>query len=123
MSDDKKPYKVRVTPDALREVPDADRQVVMGEIEKAFAGLNVGDPLPGEPVLPVPTGTRVCPQCRGPLEEGPLLEMHEETQQVLDCAQCDRAYIERIDWGGTKDAQGALPYLANRHLEDRQDAR
>jgi hypothetical protein len=84
-------WKIRGLERALSTVPMEERFAVGNEIRKAFEDFDPENP-PGEPVLPVERGTRICPSCGGALVEGPDLC---DGMRILDCEACDRAYLEK----------------------------
>jgi hypothetical protein len=92
----RKPFKIHGLSNALQKVPENERATLAAEIE---ASLSDFDPehAPGEPVLVVPAGTRVCPTCKGDLFElGVIPSPAGETVCILECETCDATFCEAL---------------------------
>jgi hypothetical protein len=98
MSDDKK-WKVHGLEKVLEAVPPEERGEIASEIEEMFADFDPANP-PGEPVIPLPPGTRTCPNCGGELDEltvvpaGP--DASSEALLLLDCETCELGFCQPV---------------------------
>jgi hypothetical protein len=78
----------------LENVPEEQRASVAAEIKEELSEFDP-DEQPGEPVLPVPTGTRTCPSCSGTLVElGVIPNPAGESVCILECEDCDGTFCE-----------------------------
>jgi hypothetical protein len=90
----RKNWNIQGLEKALANVPEEERARVAAEIEEELRDFDPDDE-PGEPVLPVPPGTRTCPSCSGTLVELGLIPTPEgEVICVLECENCDGTFCE-----------------------------
>jgi hypothetical protein len=92
----RKKWKIHGLEKAFENVPEEERARVAAEIEEELTDFDPDDP-PGEPVLPVPPGTRTCPRCNGTLVELgfiPSPSPESEAMCVLECESCDATFCE-----------------------------
>lgn len=100
MSNDKK-WTVRGLEKVLEAVPAEERAELASEIEEMFADFDPEDP-PGEPVAPLPPGTRTCPKCGGELEEltvvpaGAGADPSSSALLLLDCEACELGFCQTV---------------------------
>ena len=95
----RKQWKIRGLEKALEDVPIEERFKVGAEIKRAFENFDPANP-PGQPVVPLEPGTRVCPTCGGPLVEFAVIAAagpSHPARRVLDCDACDASFSERVD--------------------------
>lgn len=83
-------FKVVGLEAALLNVPEADREGVRAELLEMFASFDPSQPV-GEPVTELPAGAVECPECGRVLET--IKPMPEMGLTLLDCSNCDRAYV------------------------------
>ncbi len=87
---------------ALKAIPEEHRDEARTAILSAFENFDPENP-PGQRVLQVPKGTRVCPNCGGPLDEGAVIGGQEShvpdhpRQLLLDCPACDQTFSEEAE--------------------------
>lgn len=90
----RKNLKIHGLDKALENVPEEQRATVAAEIAEELSDFDPDDS-PGEPVLPVPPGTRTCPTCSGDLVElGFIPNPQGETICILECESCDATFCE-----------------------------
>lgn len=84
---------------ALEGVPPEERASVAAEIQEMFRDFDPQN-APGEPVIRVDPGTRVCPSCGGPLVEFALLprpDGNPSHELILECDACDGTFSEPVE--------------------------
>ena len=92
----KKSFKIHGLERALEQVPDEERATLAAEIVEELGHVDPEAP-PGEPVLPLPPGTRVCPTCGGNLFElGAIPSPRGDTICILECESCDGTFCEAV---------------------------
>ncbi|HEY6724869.1 MAG TPA: hypothetical protein VI197_12615 [Polyangiaceae bacterium] len=94
----KKKWKLVGLDKVLDSVPAEERADVAAEIERMFEDFDPEHP-PGEPVVRVEPGTRVCPRCGGTLVELAVLPRPDgqpERELVLECEACDATFSEPL---------------------------
>lgn len=92
----KKKWKLVGLEKVLGSVPAEERAGVAAEIERMFKDFDPDSP-PGERVVRVEPGTRVCPRCAGALVELAVLPRpngEPERELVLECDACDATFSE-----------------------------
>ena len=92
----KKKWKLVGLEKALEGVPLHERAHVAAEIEEMFRDFDPEN-APGEPVVRVEAGTRVCPRCGGTLVELAILPRPDgqaDRELVLECETCDATFSE-----------------------------
>ena len=95
----RKKWKVHGLEKALENVPENERAILAAEIEETLSDFDPADQ-PGEPVAPVPRGTRTCPSCGGKLVELgliPATSPEHGPMCVLECETCDGTFCESVD--------------------------
>ncbi|GEM_PF-3539766 len=83
---------------ALEGVPLEERADVAAEIQDMLQDFDPEN-APGEPVIRLEPGTRVCPRCGGPLEELALLPIPDRMpnhELILECDTCDGTFSEPV---------------------------
>jgi hypothetical protein len=81
---------------ALEGVPPKERAGVAAKIEEMFQDLD-SETAPGERVVRVAPGTRVCPCCCDSLVELAILPRPDgqpDRELVLECDACDATFSE-----------------------------
>jgi hypothetical protein len=84
---------------ALERVPPEERVSVAAEIQEVLRDFDPEN-APGEPVIRVEPGTRVCPRCGGALEEFALLprpDGNPSHELLLECEVCDGTFSEPVE--------------------------
>ena len=92
----KKNWKLVGLEKALEGLPPQDRAGVAAEIKEMFQDFDPEN-APGEPVLRVEPGTRICPRCGGALVELAILPRPDgqpDRELVLECEACDAPFSE-----------------------------
>lgn len=95
----KKKWKVVGLEKALEGVSPEDRAGVAAELEEIFRDFDPEN-APGEPVLRVEPGTRVCPRCGHSLVEFALLPRPDDPphhELLLECEDCDATFSEPVE--------------------------
>jgi hypothetical protein len=95
----KKKWKLVGLDKALEGVPPEERAGVAAEIEEIVRDFDP-ESAPGEPVVRVDPGTRVCPRCGGPLVELALLprpDGQSNRELILECDTCDATFSEPVE--------------------------
>lgn len=78
----------------LEQVPAGQRSSLAAEIAQELSQFDL-EASRGEPVVPLPPGTRVCPACGGSLFElGAIPSPTREAVCILDCESCDATFCE-----------------------------
>src|SRR5260221_1481119 len=83
---------------ALEGLPQRERAGVAAEISEMFRDFDPENP-PGEPVVRLEPGTRVCPRCDGVLTELAVLprpDGNPDRELVLECEACDATFSEPL---------------------------
>ncbi|HEX3594473.1 MAG TPA: hypothetical protein VHU80_05205 [Polyangiaceae bacterium] len=83
---------------ALEGPPQRERAGVAAEILEMFRDFDPENP-PGEPVVRLEPGTRVCPRCDGVLTELAVLPRPDgkpDRELVLECEACDATFSEPL---------------------------
>jgi hypothetical protein len=96
--DEKKKWKLVGLEKALEGLPLEERAGAAAEIAEMFRDFDP-DAAPGEPVVRVAPGTRVCPRCGGALEELGILPRPDgqpENEVILECEACDGTFSEPL---------------------------
>lgn len=83
----KKKLKVVFAENALKNVPEEARVGLMEELKALFENGDPGEL--GKPVVELPEGPRVCPECGGALREQGVAVFEGEAVQFYDCPTCD----------------------------------
>src|ERR1043166_565104 len=94
----KKTMKLVGLEKALEGVPQRERASVAAEILEMFRDFDPENP-PGEPVLRLEPGTRVCPRCGGVLTELAILprpDGNPDRELILECEGCDGTFSEPL---------------------------
>ena len=94
-----KEWDIQGLREALEKVPAEDRSRVAAEIARVFEDFDPANP-PGEPVVPLAPGTRVCPNCGGELVELTVIGGEDPSiprSLILDCETCDAGFSELVD--------------------------
>jgi len=86
-----KKTKVVITDKALKDIPEEDREAVVKDIREMFENTDPED-LPGKVVATLPKGQRTCPNCNGPLDLGPTLDLPDRVVQIYECDPCDEGF-------------------------------
>jgi hypothetical protein len=90
----RKSFKIHGLEEALAQVPEEQRAAVAAEIVEEIAHFDPAT-TPGERVLPLPPGTRVCPTCGDSLFElGAIPSPRGEAFCILECEGCDATFCE-----------------------------
>jgi hypothetical protein len=95
----KKKWKLVGLDKALEGVPPEKRAGVAAEIEEIFRDFDPEN-APGEPVLRLERGTRVCPSCGGALVELAILPRPDgqpDRELILECEACDATFSEPFE--------------------------
>jgi hypothetical protein len=88
----KKKWKIEIPDDALKDVPEEDREQLKKEITALFENREPGEI--GEPIQELPEGSLNCPKCGADLEAGPTFSLPEgEVTQIFFCLECDDDFI------------------------------
>jgi hypothetical protein len=94
----KKKLKVVGLEKALEGLPQPERAGVAAELLEMFRDFDPENP-PGEPVVRLEPGTRVCPRCSGPLTELAILprpDGNADHELILECEACDATFSEPL---------------------------
>ena len=93
----KKKWKIVGMDQALAGLPPEDRPEVAAEIQELFQDFDPQNP-PGDRVLPVEPGTRICPRCGGTLLALCIEPGREESEylRILECEDCDAPFSEPL---------------------------
>ncbi len=84
---------------ALEGVSPEDRASVVAEIQEVLRDFDPEN-APGERVVRLDPGTRVCPSCGGPLVELALLPRPNDDpnhELILECESCDGTFSELVE--------------------------
>jgi hypothetical protein len=84
---------------ALDGVPPEERDSVAAAIQEMFRDFDPEN-APGEAVIRVDPGTRVCPFCGGPLVELALLPRPDDNpnhELILECDSCDGTFSGPVE--------------------------
>jgi hypothetical protein len=95
----KKMWKLVGLEKALDGLPPEERAGVAAEIEEMFRDFDPEN-APGEPVVRVEPGTRVCPACSGALVELAILPRPDgqpDRELILECETCDATFSEPFE--------------------------
>lgn len=90
----KKKWKLVGLDKVLESAPAKERADLAAEIADMFKDFDPENP-PGEPVVRVEPGTRICPGCGGTLVELAVLPRPDgepERELVLECEACDATF-------------------------------
>jgi len=94
----KKAMKLVGLEKALEGLPQRERAGVAAELLEMFRDFDPEDP-PGEPVVRLEPGTRVCPRCDGVLTELAVLpraDGNPDRELILECEACDATFSEPL---------------------------
>jgi hypothetical protein len=93
---ERKKWKLVGLDKALEGVPPEKRAGLAAEIQEMFQDFDP-ETTPGERVVRLEPGTRVCPACGGPLVELAILPRPDgqpDRELVLECEACDATFSE-----------------------------
>lgn len=92
----KKKLKIEISPEALKDIPEDEREEVRKEIEERMGEFATAEDLlaVSEELKRIGAGVHECPECGGGLEGGPVFAIDEnDTEQIFWCQECGREFI------------------------------